>query len=84
MERAPLSISEIAIIGGTRDLAGAGIGMLLANKLSEDQRRAVGWSLLLVGALTTIPIAIQLFGSRAEHYESSNDRESLHQTGAGL
>jgi hypothetical protein len=66
MQRTPLSIPEIAIIGGTRAMFGAGVGMLIANRLNADQRRAVGWTLVAIGALTTIPIAAQLFGSRRE------------------
>jgi hypothetical protein len=41
---------------------GAGIGLLLADRLSEDQRRAVGWTLLLIGALTTVPLAFEVLG----------------------
>jgi hypothetical protein len=64
MQRTPLSIPEIAIIGGTRAMLGAGVGMLIADRLNRDQRRAVGWTLFAIGALTTIPIAVQLFKSR--------------------
>jgi 4-amino-4-deoxy-L-arabinose transferase-like glycosyltransferase len=46
---------------------GAGVALLLADRLSREQRRAVGWSLLAVGALTTIPLAAKVvFGSPAE------------------
>jgi hypothetical protein len=60
MTRTPLSIPEIAIIGGTRAALGVGLGLLLADRLSHEQRRAVGWTLFAVGAVTTIPIAVQL------------------------
>jgi hypothetical protein len=43
-------------------MLGAGIGLLLATKLSKEQSRAAGVALVLVGALTTIPLAINLFG----------------------
>jgi hypothetical protein len=66
MRRTPLSVPEIGIIAGTRAMLGAGVGMLIANRLSGDQRRAVGWTLVAIGALTTIPIAVQLFGSRRD------------------
>jgi hypothetical protein len=61
MERRSLSIPEIAIIAGTRGALGAGLGLLLSDFMSREQRRAVGWSLLGVGVLSTIPIAIPLF-----------------------
>jgi hypothetical protein len=57
-----LNVSEIALIAGTRGMLGAGIGLLLSNKLSKDQRRAVGWTLVLVGVFTTIPLAMNIFG----------------------
>jgi hypothetical protein len=63
MNRVPLSIPELALISGTRAALGAGVGLLLADRLSDDQRRAVGWALVGVGVVTTIPIAVQLFGS---------------------
>ena len=47
---------------GTRALLGAGIALLLSEKLSDEQRRAIGWTLVAVGALTTIPLALQLLG----------------------
>ena len=37
------------------------IALLLSEKLSDEQRRAIGWTLVAVGALTTIPLALQLF-----------------------
>jgi hypothetical protein len=63
MRRTSLSIPEVGIIAGTRAMLGAGVGMLIANALDSNQRRAVGWTLVAVGALTTIPIAVQLFKS---------------------
>ena len=64
MERRALSIPEIAIIGGTRAVLGAGLGLLLGEYLGREQRRAVGWSLLGVGLVSTIPIAMQLMKSK--------------------
>jgi hypothetical protein len=60
----PLSVPEIAIIGGTRAALGAGLALLLADRLNDDQRRAVGWTLFSIGAITTIPIAVQIMRSR--------------------
>jgi hypothetical protein len=55
-----LSIPEIALIAGTRIALGAGLGLLLADKLNENTRKGAGWALLIVGALTTIPLAIDV------------------------
>jgi len=76
MIRTPLAIPEIAIIAGTRAALGAGVGLLLADRLSADQRRAVGWTLFAVGAITTVPIVIQLLESRREIENSEDARGS--------
>lgn len=57
-----ITLPELALIGGTRAALGAGLGLLLANRLNRDQRMAAGWALVAVGALTTIPLAIGLLG----------------------
>lgn len=62
MKEHKLKVPEIAMIASTRGMLGAGIGLLLSNKLSKDQRRAVGWTLVLVGVVTTIPLAMNIFG----------------------
>jgi phosphoribosylformylglycinamidine (FGAM) synthase-like enzyme len=62
MKERKLTIPDIMMIGGTRVVLGIGIGLLLAERLTDDQRKAVGRSLLLVGAATTIPLAINVLG----------------------
>lgn len=51
-------------MAGTRAVLGVGLRLLLAGSLTDDQRRAVGWSLFLVGALSTIPLAIEVLGRK--------------------
>jgi uncharacterized membrane protein YfcA len=72
MKRISLAIPEIALIAGTRAALGAGLGLLLADRLSNEQRRAVGWTLLAVGAISTLPIATQIL--RADPDESGDLR----------
>jgi hypothetical protein len=66
MNRTPLSFPEIGIIAGTRAALGAGIALLLADRLNDDQRRGVGWTLVAVGAITTVPILIQLLSEQRD------------------
>ena len=61
-----LTLPEILLIAGTRVILGAGIGLLLSRRLNNDQRSAVGWTLALVGGLTTIPIAMGVIGKKGE------------------
>jgi hypothetical protein len=64
MKKAELALPEIALIGGTRGLLGAGIALLLADRLGRGQRRAIGWTLFLVGAISTIPLAVDVLSKR--------------------
>lgn len=75
MHRASLSFPELEIIAGTRAALGAGVGLLLADHLTDEQRRAVGWTLFAVGALSTVPILIQVLKAQSE--ASSNGRHDL-------
>jgi hypothetical protein len=60
MKQHEVTVPQIGLIAGTRALLGAGIALLIAEKLTDEQRRAIGWTLVAVGALTTIPLALQL------------------------
>ena len=64
MKQAALTLPELGLIAGTRAMLGAGIALLVGDRLSEEQRKAVGWTLVAVGVLTTIPLAINVFGKR--------------------
>jgi hypothetical protein len=65
MIKSELTLPEIGLIAGTRGMLGAGIALLLSDKLSAEQRRAVGWTLVGVGSLTTIPLAMNVFSKRS-------------------
>jgi hypothetical protein len=79
MKEARVTFPELALIAGTRAAAGAGLGLLLSNRLSESQRRAAGWALLLVGALSTIPLALEVFGRRypSTHTDAGQGKNAL-------
>jgi hypothetical protein len=59
-----LRLPELALLAGTRGMLGAGVGLLLADKLRLDQRESIGWTLVAIGALTTIPLAMLVFSRR--------------------
>jgi hypothetical protein len=85
MRETHLTLPQLALIAGTRGMAGAGIGLLLANRMSDSQRRAVGWTLFLVGALTTIPLAIEVLGASRPvgHSELAEYRPDLSHSYSG-
>lgn len=60
MKKRELTLPQLALIAGTRGMLGAGLGLLLAGRLDDDTRRAVGWTLVLVGAVTTVPLLMQV------------------------
>ncbi len=64
MKKSELTLPEIGLIAGTRAMLGAGAGLLLADRLSDDQRKKIGWTLLIIGAISTIPLAIDVLGKR--------------------
>ena len=66
-----MTLPQIALIAATRGMLGAGIGLLLAGRLKNDQRQAVGWTLVGVGLVTTVPL---LLGVINDDDHSSNKK----------
>jgi hypothetical protein len=64
MKSTEITLPELALIAGTRGLLGAGAALLFSSKLNNDQRKAVGWTLFLVGLISTVPLAISVFSKR--------------------
>ena len=64
MNKLLLSPPLLGFVVGTRAALGVGIGLLLAGRIPEERRRAIGLTLFAIGAATTIPAAIGVFGSR--------------------
>ena len=76
MTQRTITLPLLGLIAGTRAALGAGIALLLADRLTADQRRAVGWTLTAVGAISTIPLAAHvLLASRKEPSLASIDKE---------
>ncbi len=62
MKTIELKLPELGLLAMTRAALGAGVAMLISTKMDDRQRRAAGIALVLVGVLTTIPFAVQIFG----------------------
>jgi uncharacterized membrane protein YfcA len=67
MRTVELDLPEIGLIAATRGMLGAGIGLLLAEKLDAEPRRAVGWALLAVGLVTTVPLVLHVAGKASRY-----------------
>jgi hypothetical protein len=57
-----VSVPLMGLAVGTRAMLGAGVALLLAEEFTPETRKAVGWTLVTVGVLTTFPIAWEVFG----------------------
>jgi hypothetical protein len=73
MNKVNLSIPELALVAATRGMAGVGIGLLIADLLRSETRKAVGWTLLTVGVITTVPIAIEVFSQHRREQPAGDD-----------
>jgi hypothetical protein len=57
-----VTLPELALVAATRAAIGVGAGLLLADRLQPERRKAIGRLLFIAGVLSTIPIALRLFG----------------------
>jgi hypothetical protein len=72
MRHVSLTIPEIGLIAGTRAAGAAGLALLLSDRLTPERRRAVGWTLLAVGLVTTVPLLADVLG-KAQMPPAGND-----------
>ena len=63
MKKHIVTMPQIGLVAVTRAMLGAGVALLLSEMLSGDDRRAIGWTLFAVGALTTVPLIMQMMDS---------------------
>lgn len=64
--RKEMTVGELALVAVTRAALGAGIGLLIADKLSDERRKGAGWALFAVGVITTFPLLFDVFGRKPE------------------
>jgi hypothetical protein len=57
MKSIELPVPLLGAVAATRGMLGMGAGLLLAPSLPARRRRTVGWTLLAVGILSTLPLA---------------------------
>jgi len=74
MQSLTLTVPEFMFVVGTRAAFGAGVGLLVADRLDSEQRRSFGAALALLGAVTTIPAVMAVLRSRNGGAEEQPDR----------
>ena len=57
MRKVLLNLPTLGMAVATRAALGAGLGLLLAERIGPQRRRSIGAGLVAVGVLTTIPVA---------------------------
>jgi len=63
MKELVLDFPTFAFVVTTRAALGVGIGLLAADRIPADRRRAIGGALVAVGAATTIPAVMTILQS---------------------
>jgi len=71
MKTYSLTLPLIGLISGTRALAGCGLALVLSDRINEKQRHAVGWALLGVGLLTTIPLVAMVVSNSSRDFSQA-------------
>lgn len=72
MKRVPVSMPELAIVSGTRAALGLGVGLLVADAIGKERRKGLGWALVGVGLITTIPILMALMSAEKSSSEKND------------
>ena len=76
MNNVVLNFPTFGFVVATRALLGVGIGLLLADRIPPERRRAIGMTLVAIGAATTIPAAIAVTRSRRSSPEFDDSHRS--------
>lgn len=63
MKKIKITRPELVLVAATRLILGAGIGLLTSDRLEKDGRRALGWTLIAIGGLSTFPLVKGIVGS---------------------
>ncbi|HJV36607.1 hypothetical protein [Geomonas sp.] len=64
MKETRLTLPQLALIAGTRVVLGGGIGLLIADRLNDRERKMAGWALFVGGMISTIPLGRMVLSRR--------------------
>jgi hypothetical protein len=60
MKNLELNIPTLGFIVGTRAMIGVGLGLLLSSRIPPERRKAIGLTLLGIGAASTVPAIVAI------------------------
>jgi hypothetical protein len=64
MKNLVLNLPTFGFVVATRAMLGAGIGLLVSDRLPAERRRVIGLTLAVIGAAATIPAVLALRQAR--------------------
>jgi hypothetical protein len=65
MKKVVLSLPTFGFVVATRAMLGAGLGLLLSDRVPANRRRDIAWTLICIGAVTTVPALRAVLRGRA-------------------
>jgi hypothetical protein len=81
MRETHITLPELGLIAITRVALGAGLALLLGERLTADERKTLGWALAIAGAITTVPLAAEVIGKShpvPDHWWSEMEMTHAH------
>jgi hypothetical protein len=76
-----LKFYKVLLIASTRVALGAGVGLLLADRMSDRKRIKLGRTLALVGLLSTVPLATEVLAKAGAFSKGAEDTSGIRQEG---
>jgi len=62
MRETTVTLPILGLIAVTRGMLGAGLALLVGDRLSQKQKKEAGWTLFLAGTVTTVPLLMEVLG----------------------
>jgi hypothetical protein len=66
MKKLILNLPTFGFVVATRAMIGAGVGLLVSERLPRDRRRAIGAALFAIGAASTVPAILEVLREQRE------------------
>jgi len=70
-----ISARTLGLVIGTRAALAFGVGLLVAERIPEERRRRLAFTLIGIGAATTVPLVREVFG-RGRRRLAAGDRSA--------